>query len=244
MDICMGYKSKLPDRETGFRFGEWEVIRSDHSGKYPTYICLCTGCNTERVVDKRNLENGWTKSCIPCANKRLREERGSIYLQFDSPRKDIDRIANVYYAIVSRCRGKGYGSHRYGGRGISCEFSDVYDFIGYVRTLSGWDNSNLQIDRIDNDGNYTRGNLRFVTSKTNNRNKAGLRWITYQNETISASEFWERFCPTYRDKGTVARKIRNGFSAEQIIADQSKCKGAYLRCAERRAAKSIHDSNR
>jgi hypothetical protein len=60
---------------------------------------------------------------------------------------------------------------RYGGRGIEFRFASNYDAIEYMMTLEGWDNHDLQCDRIDNDGHYEVGNLRFVTPRQNQHNK-------------------------------------------------------------------------
>jgi len=62
----------------------------------------------------------------------------------------------------------------YGGRGIDVSEKWVNDrssFLEYVQTLPGWDNPDLQLDRIDNDGNYEPGNIRFVTCSVNASNK-------------------------------------------------------------------------
>lgn len=223
-----GRQSKYPLREAGFRFGEWVVIEPIRKNSELYYLCECSGCRVRKEVSRGNLELGKTKSCVICANKRILEEKGSVYLRFGHLlREIIDRLANRYYAILSRCRGIGYSAHRYGGRGIRCEFSDVYDFVEYVLTLEGCDNPRLQVDRIENTGNYVRGNLRFVTSKTNNRNKEVHCFVTWDGRSMPAVEFWETYCPQYRDCGNVCRKIRKGFSPDRIIAEQSQCRGAY-----------------
>jgi hypothetical protein len=62
----------------------------------------------------------------------------------------------------------------YGGRGIS-----VYEewrrnraaFLQYVQTLKGWDDPSLQMDRINVNGNYEPGNIRFVSPSENMSNK-------------------------------------------------------------------------
>lgn len=59
----------------------------------------------------------------------------------------------------------------YGGRGISVckEWFSVVNFVKWA-TTHGW-KEGLQINRIDNDGNYSPANCNFVTPKHNTRNR-------------------------------------------------------------------------
>lgn len=63
----------------------------------------------------------------------------------------------------------------YGGRGIKCLFRDANEFINYVVNILELNTvgeiKKLTIDRIDNDGNYEPGNIRFVTQAENNKNR-------------------------------------------------------------------------
>lgn len=58
----------------------------------------------------------------------------------------------------------------YAGRGIQLEFSTYHDFREYVRCLPGLCRHAV-LDRINNDGNYAVGNLRWVDWATSNRNR-------------------------------------------------------------------------
>jgi hypothetical protein len=55
---------------------------------------------------------------------------------------------------------------------------------------AGWQ-PDLQIDRIDTDGNYEPGNVRFVTRSENNRNRRNNRVLTIAGQTRTATE-WAR----------------------------------------------------
>lgn len=62
----------------------------------------------------------------------------------------------------------------YGARGITVseEFKDCRIYISYIESLSNYsESSNYQVDRINNDGNYERGNLRFSSFLEQNHNK-------------------------------------------------------------------------
>ena len=61
----------------------------------------------------------------------------------------------------------------YGGHGIKNKFKSTGEFVDYVINELQVDPCGLQIDRINNDGNYERGSIRFVTCSENNRNRRG-----------------------------------------------------------------------
>lgn len=66
--------------------------------------------------------------------------------------------------------------HRYGGRGILFLFSSFEEFIGHI----GPKPKGLTLDRIDNDGHYEAGNVRWATREQQNENKThpGSRRVT------------------------------------------------------------------
>lgn len=86
-----------------------------------------------------------------------------------------ERLLNRLSAIITRCRSKTSKSYKhYGGRGISCYEEWIENrskFLEYIQTLPGWDDPQLDLDRIDNDGNYEPGNIRFASKSENNKNK-------------------------------------------------------------------------
>jgi hypothetical protein len=85
------------------------------------------------------------------------------------------RLLNRLSAAISRCHCPTNRVYKhYGGRGIYvCQDwrQDRAAFLRYVQTLDGWDNPALEMDRIDVDGHYEPGNIRFVSRSTNLRNK-------------------------------------------------------------------------
>lgn len=76
--------------------------------------------------------------------------------------------------IIKRCHWDKYKfKHRYADRGIIVCDLWRYNFVNFYNWAieNNWQKG-LQIDRINNDGNYEPNNCRFVTSATNNRNRS------------------------------------------------------------------------
>jgi hypothetical protein len=78
----------------------------------------------------------------------------------------------VWTAAKQRCENpKDNAYHNYGGRGIRVadEWQEFQLFFDWA--MANGYKSGLQLDRIDNDGDYSPDNCRFVTRAANNRNK-------------------------------------------------------------------------
>jgi hypothetical protein len=90
------------------------------------------------------------------------------------------KLYGIYSDIRKRCyirTNKSYKNYGARGIGVSEEFlSNVKTFIDYIESLPNYENrekDRLELDRIDNDGDYEKDNLRWATKKeqANNRRK-------------------------------------------------------------------------
>ncbi len=73
--------------------------------------------------------------------------------------------------MKQRCNDSETSGYRYyGERGIKLLFTPD-QFVDYVINTLKVDPRGLTIDRIDNDGHYEPGNIRFVTHKENCQNR-------------------------------------------------------------------------
>ena len=128
-------------------------------------------------MHRTNLRGGRTTRCNTCAKKKSTAtrmaRRGLVQICPDGAHRDrlLDRIS----AVIVRCTNpKSSVYPDYGGRGIAVHPEWVADRAGFLRylvSLDGWDRPELQLDRIDNNGGYVPGNLRFVSRSENMANK-------------------------------------------------------------------------
>lgn len=74
-----------------------------------------------------------------------------------------------YKGILSRCNdNNSTGYEHYGGRGIQCKFNSFEEFLAEIGLAPGKEYS---VDRINNNGHYEKGNVRWATNKEQARNK-------------------------------------------------------------------------
>ena len=107
---------------------------------------------------------------------------------------DYPNLYGVWLSMKSRCENPNRPKFKdYGYRGIEIceEWQDAGNFAKWA--FSNGYKQGLQIDRIDNDGNYEPSNCRFVTPKENSRNRRNTKLLTINGETKSVAEWCEIF---------------------------------------------------
>ena len=101
-----------------------------------------------------------------------------------------ERLYRVWKNLRNRCNNpRAVKYHRYGGRGIHiCKEWDNYITFREWAIENGYGPS-LQIDRINNDGDYEPSNCRFVTNKQNANNRDACHYLTVHGVTHTLSEW-------------------------------------------------------
>ena len=130
-------------------------------------------------------------------------------------------LRSRWVKMLSRCEDPENLSYvDYGGRGIKvCK--DWHDFNKfYSWCIDNGIQSDLFLDRIDNDGDYSPSNCRFVTRKQNNNNKSNNTYLTAFGETKTLSEWTDdKRCKV--EYSTLQRRLRLGWHSEDAISIKS-----------------------
>lgn len=168
------------------------------------WLCRCM-CGKESPVIQQDLKNGKSISCKSCAQVKHNSSHSPEY--------------RVWNLMIQRCTNpKGNFWHRYGGRGIQV-CSEWLDFSVFQKwALSNGYALGLQIDRINNNGNYCPENCRWVTPKENSRNSSRARLITAWGETKCLTEWMEDSRAASIHPVTVHLRLKRGWSPEDSIS--------------------------
>lgn len=147
---------------------EIEPVRSISKSGLPRLVrqvkMKCIKCNTIFTASLHNALKCGGYCSRQCSNDRNTKVQGTIqkhplYHKWMNMRQRCENPNNTSY-------------HHYGGRGItvSDDLKEFKDYIDYVMSLPNAPTqfpTKLEIDRINNDLGYTKGNLRWTTRSVN-----------------------------------------------------------------------------
>lgn len=99
---------------------------------------------------------------------------------------------NLWEGLKDRCLNpncKKYSS--YGGRGIKVDPEWRISFEAFIKHIGPRPSKAYLVDRINNDGNYEPGNVKWSTRKEQQRNMRSNVRLTYRGETKTVTEWAE-----------------------------------------------------
>lgn len=177
------FKPQFEAPSAGERFGALTVL-GEEPGKRDRQIRVQCDCGAPpHLVAFSNLRKGASTRCGVCARNAAASSRSKRYWGYadivveEGHRR---RLLNRISAVLTRTNPNNASQPRhanYGGRGVTTwpawreGVAGRRAFLAYLVTLEGWDQMALELDRIEVNGPYAPGNLRFVTKAANNQNK-------------------------------------------------------------------------
>ena len=147
------------------RYGRLTVLRL----VYPGVVYAKCDCGTEKEFILNNLRSGNTQSC-GCLRREqaviTAELCNTIHGEYRSPEYQAWRN------MLGRCENDPSKEcyKNYYGRGIRISDKWINNFEEFLKDIGRRPNPELTLDRIDNDGDYEPGNVRWVDRKTQSQN--------------------------------------------------------------------------
>ncbi len=126
---------------------------------------------------------------------------------------DVSAEYNVWHGMINRCsQPKNKNWRRYGGRGIQvCERWQVFE--NFLADM-GKRPTGLQLDRLNNDGNYEPNNCRWVSARSNSQNRRSSVVLTIQGSTRCVAE-WSRVSGI--PAAYISARLKLGWSAREAV---------------------------
>lgn len=201
----------------GKKFGRYSVIAEVAPIKHGRnvirrFLCRCD-CGTEKVIRGAGLRSGDSRSC-GCYKRDAAKSRSNNLLHGDTRRGVVSPEYRTWQSLKNRCyRIKNSDYSRYGGRGISVCDSWRNSFTQFLADVGRQPSPEHSIERIDNDGNYEPGNVRWATPFEQSRNKRNSRYFESGGKRLCLTDWAKELGVNRR---TVLRHVRLGSDLSKV----------------------------
>jgi hypothetical protein len=136
--------------------------------------------------------------------------------------KEYPSEHSSWRSMKQRCKNpKNTHYVRYGGRGITYDQS-WENFEVFLRDMGAKPTSNMELDRIDNDGNYCKENCRWATRKEQTRNRGGARatrLYTFNDKTMCIADWAKEIGITPQ---SLQKRLNNGWPLEIALNPEKR----------------------
>ncbi len=191
-----------------------ERAGSNKDGK-AVWLCICD-CGNKLKVTGKEMRTGHTLSC-GCLRKETTSEMATKHGKRHHP------LYPVWYGMISRCEKPEHKNYQdYGARGIkvSVEWHNFEEF--FADMVESYDNhikkhgkTNTTLERMDNNGDYSKDNCIWTTRKRQGNNTRRNRFITFNGETKTIAQWAESMGISY---GTLSSRInRQKLTIEEAL---------------------------
>lgn len=202
------WQRPIPD-VVGKTFGHWTVLELagfDEKNKNRRVHAKCR-CGLTKTVLLFLLKNGESTSCGCMREVKVRH--GGAHLP----------EYNSWCGLMGRCYNKNNRKWpRYGGRGIVVcarwQEPNGRGFANFLADMGPKPSPQHSIDRINNDGNYEPGNVRWATCKQQSRNMSRNRILTVGDVTMTVTEWAEK---SGLSIGAIRNRLERGLSDADAV---------------------------
>lgn len=192
---------------SGERFGRLLVLQRDGCNKHGQikWWCECD-CGACKHVLGGMLRSGMTQSC-GCIKRESIAKVNYKHGMKDTP------IHRIWWAMMQRCHDKNSQAYpRYGGRGINVcarwqEFAAFYADMGDRP-------AGMSLERINNDGDYEPGNVRWASSKDQANNRRSNRFIEHNGERLTVAQWAAK---SGVPMGTLWSRLKRGINIAEAL---------------------------
>jgi len=195
---------------SGKRFGKWVVLNYSHEAdRFKYFLCRCD-CGNEKIIQSYTLIKGMSTSC---GCPRYGDESNGY-----KHGKRRHRLYYIWNGMRQRCKNGKLDSYKnYGGRGISiCKEWDNSFVSFYNWSISNGYSESLEIDRINNNGNYEPSNCRWATVIQQAYNRRNNVLLEYEGEKLSPKDMAKKYNV---DIVLFRSRMYRGWNVERIICE-------------------------
>lgn len=204
------------------RFTAINECVSDDGNRRWEFKCSCGNVVAKRVSD---VVRGVIKSC-GCQLIESATTHGFFAGRHGNMRLMPYPIRKIYKAWVNmkdRCYNTHYkGYADYGGRGIVVCSEWRSDFPAFLKCIGDPPSPQHSVGRIETNGNYEPGNVRWETGIQQGSNRRTNVLITYKGETLCVAEWARRFDLRH---DLINRRFHKGIDGDALFAKAPRSKG-------------------
>lgn len=201
----------VKDLRTGMRFHKLVAVSFDHRRNGRRFWLVRCDCGNQRVVCAKNLTQGATKSCGCTRSASIQKHgyaRGSNY-------GGKTREYSIWLGIKKRCYNSSCVNYKhYGARGVKMCDQWLNSFENFLSDVGFAPSNNHSIDRINVNGDYEPGNVKWSTPLEQANNTTRNFFVDFNGEIKTLSVWCSELGLNYH---RTKRRLYKGYSPNEAF---------------------------